>query len=115
MRERNRAVKKVIPVPVSTGQDDDAAPEAQQISDDSSVDSLLYSRDSESEGDIWGNNDVDDASLPPEGGNTNVIPPEDDNIRAPLHGSPIGQGNEGVNVPRNIVPDQNPAPEGARH
>ena len=114
MRERNRAVKKVIPVPVSTGQDDDAAPEAQQISDDSSVDSSLYSRDSESEGGIWGNNDVDDASLPPEGGNTNVIPPEDDNRRAPLHGSPIGQGNEGVNVPRNIVPDQNTAPEGAK-
>jgi hypothetical protein len=46
MRERNRAIKKVIPIPISTEKDDDAAPEVQQISDDSSVDSLLYSHDS---------------------------------------------------------------------
>ena len=99
MRERNRAVKKVIPTPISTGKDDNAAPELQQISDDSSVDSSLYSRDSESEGGIWGNNDVDDASLAPEGGNQNVIPPEDDAVRAPIPGLPAGQGNEGANVP----------------
>jgi hypothetical protein len=36
-------------------------------------------------------------------------------IRAPVVGSPINCGNEGVNPLPNNDPDPNPAPEGARH
>ncbi len=43
MRDCNRAVKKIIPTPVATDHlDNDNAPGVTQISDDSSVDSLLF-------------------------------------------------------------------------
>jgi hypothetical protein len=61
MRDRNRAVRKSIPPPVATDLDDagDVSGVA-PISDDGSVDSSLFSRASESEGYIWGNNNYDD-------------------------------------------------------
>jgi hypothetical protein len=109
------AVKKVIPTPVDTDDlDDDNAPDVTQISDDSSVYSLLFSRDSESEGGIWDNTNNNDVSFAPEGGNQNVIPPDNKGIRAPVVGSPINSGNEGVNPLSNNLPNPNPAPEGAR-
>ncbi len=56
MRDRNRAVRKSIPPPVAMDVDDAGkVPGVAPISDDGSVDSLLFSRASESEGDIWGN------------------------------------------------------------
>ncbi len=65
------------------------------ISDDGSVDSSLFSCTSESEGDIWGNNNYDDdASNAHEG--ANLVPPNFD-------------GNEGVQPTPNITQ----APEGA--
>ena len=73
------------------GEDPGVAP----ISDNGSVDSLLFSRASESEGDIWGNNNYDDdASNAHEG--ANLVPPN-------------FNGNEGVQLAPNITP----APEGA--
>jgi len=65
------------------------------ISDDGSVDSLLFSCASESEGDIWGNNNYDDdASNAHE--RANLVPPD-------------FNGNEGVQLTPNIIQ----APEGA--
>jgi hypothetical protein len=70
----NHAVKKVIPTPVATdGLDYDNAPDVTQISDDSSVDSSLFSLDSKSEGG-WDNTNNNDVSFAPEGGNQYVIP-----------------------------------------
>ena len=70
MRDCNHAVKKVIPTPVATDNlDDGNAPDVTQISDDSSVDSLLFSCDLESEGGIWDNTNIDDVSFYPKGGN----------------------------------------------
>ena len=61
MRDRNCAVRKSIPPPVATDVDDEGkVPGVAPISDDGSVDSLLFSRASESEGDVWGNNNYDD-------------------------------------------------------
>jgi len=61
MRDRNRAVMKSIPPPVVTDVDDAGKdPGVAPISDNGSVDSLHFSRASESEGDIWGNNNYDD-------------------------------------------------------
>jgi hypothetical protein len=95
MRERNRAVKKSITPPVATDVDDVGdVPGVAPISDDGSVDSSLFSHASESEGDIWGNNNYDDASIAHEG--ANLVPPDFD-------------GNEGVQLTPNITP----APEGA--
>jgi len=96
MRDCNRAVKKSIPPPVAMDVDDaDEVPGVAPISDDGSVDSSLLSRASESEGDIWGNNNYDDdASNAHEG--TNLVPPD-------------FNGNEGVQLTPNITP----APEGA--
>jgi hypothetical protein len=55
MRERNRVVKKTIPKLVAMDLDDvDDVPDVAPISDYSSVDSSLFSCDSESEGGIWG-------------------------------------------------------------
>ncbi len=85
-----------------------------QISDDSSVDSLLFSRDLESEGGIWDNTNNNDVSFSPEGGNQNVIPPNNERIRAPVVGSPINCGNVGVNPLPNNIPNPNPALEGAK-
>ena len=75
MRERNRAVKKSITPPVATDVDDVGnVPGVAPISDDGSVDSSLFSHASESEGDIWGNNNYDDASIAHEG--ANLVPPD---------------------------------------
>ena len=95
MRDRNRAVRKSIPPPVATDVDDAGyVPGVAPISDNGSVDSSLFSRASESEGDIWGNNNYDDASNAHEG--ANLVPPDFD-------------GNEGVQPTPNITQ----APEGA--
>jgi hypothetical protein len=96
MRERNHAVRKAIPTPVVTNLDDvNNVSGAAPISDNSSVDSLLFSCSSESEGGIWGNNNYDDdASNTHEG--VNLVPPD-------------FNGNEGVQPAPNIIP----APEGA--
>ncbi len=50
MRERNRAVQWVIATPVNTGPVPDNGPDMLPISDNGSVDSSLYTRESESEG-----------------------------------------------------------------
>ena len=96
MRDCYRAVWKSIPPPVVTDVDDVGEdPGVAPISDNGSVDSLLFSCASESEGDIWGNNNSDDdASNAHEG--ANLVPPDID-------------GNEGVQPTPNITP----APEGA--
>jgi len=69
MHDWNPAVKKVIPTSVDTDMDNKVSPVAQHILDNNRVDSSHYSRDSESEGGIWDNNNVDNVSLAPEGGN----------------------------------------------
>jgi hypothetical protein len=95
MRERNRAVRKAIPKPVATDLDDAGyVPGVAPISDDGSVYSSLFSRASESEGDIWGNNYDNDASNTHEG--ANLVPPD-------------FNGNEGVQSTPIIIQ----APEGA--
>jgi hypothetical protein len=96
MRDRNRSVRKSIPKPVATDLDDAGyVPGFAPISDDGSVDSLLFSPASESEGDIWGNNNYDDdASNAHEG--ANLVPPN-------------FNGNEGVQLTPNITQ----FPEGA--
>ena len=62
-------LKKVIPTSVDTDMDNKVSPVTQHILDNNRVDSSHYSRDSESEGGIWDNNNVDNVSLAPEGGN----------------------------------------------
>ncbi len=96
MRDCNRAVRKSIPPSVATDVDDAGkVPGVAPISDNGSVDSSLFSRASESEGDIWGNNNYDDdASNAHEG--ANLVPPD-------------FNGNEGVQPTPNITQ----APEGA--
>ncbi len=75
MRDRNHAVTKSIPPHVAMDVDDAGeVPGVAPISDNGSVDSLLFSCASESEGDIWGNNNCDDdASNAHEG--ANLVPP----------------------------------------
>jgi hypothetical protein len=86
------------------------------ISDDGSIDidSSLYTRDSESEGGIWGYHDDDNVSIAPEG--AQLIPLDDQNgtpiIGSPV-GGPVGRRNEGENLPLNIVPVPIQAPEEA--
>ncbi len=96
MRDCNHAVRNSIPPPVATDVDDAGkVPGVAPISDNGSVDSSLFSRASESEGDIWGNNNYDDdASNAHEG--ANLVPPD-------------FNGNEGVQPTPNIAQ----APEGA--
>ncbi len=95
MRECNRAVRKAILKPVVTDLDDAGdVPGVAPISDDGSVDSLLFSRASESERDIWGNNYDNDASNVHEGANQVL---------------PNFNGNEGVQPTPIIIQ----APEGA--
>ncbi len=96
MRDRNRAVTKSIPPSVAMDVDDAGeVPGVASISDDGSVDSLLFRGASESEGYIWGNNNYDDdASDAHEG--ANLV-------------SPYFDGNEGVQPTPNITQ----APEGA--
>ena len=86
------------------------------ISDDGSIDidSSLYTRDSESEGGIWGYHDDDNFSIAPEG--AQLIPPDvDENNGTPMIGSPVGspvgRRNDGDNFPPNIVPAPIQAPE----
>ncbi len=90
MRDCNWAVKKSIPPPVATDVDDAGeVPGVAPISDDGSVDSSLLSHASESEGDIWGNNNYDDdASNAHEG--ANLVPPD-------------FNGNEGVQLTRSVL------------
>ncbi len=96
--DHNRAVRKSIPKPVATDLDDAGGdPGVAPISDHGSVDSLLFSCASESEGDIWGNNNYDnDASNAHE--RANLVPPD-------------FNGNEGVQPTPNIIQ----ASEGAPH
>jgi hypothetical protein len=95
MRERNCAVRKAIPKPIAMDLDDAGnVSSVAPISDNGSVDSSLFSRASESEGDIWGNNYDNDASNAHEG--TNLV-------------SPDFNGNEGVQPTPIIIQ----APEGA--
>ena len=96
MCSHNRAVRKSIPKPIATDLDDAGnVPSVAPISDDGSVDFLLFSHASETEGDIWGNNNYND-----EASNAHE--------RANLV-SPNFNGNEGVQPTPNIIP----APEGA--
>ncbi len=90
MRDRNHAVMKSIPPHIATDVDDAGeVPSVAPISDDGSVDCSLFSRASESEGDIWGNNNYDDdASNAHEG--ANLVPPD-------------FNGNEGVQPTPNIA------------
>ncbi len=87
------------------------------ISDDDSVDSSLYSQDSESEGGIWDNQYNDDVFIAPEG--AQLIPPDNYGNRAPLVGSQVGcnigpEWKAACPAP-NIVPAPIQAPEGATH
>ena len=115
MRDCNRAVQQAVPTPVTTVKNADDNPDMLPISDDDSVDSSLYSRDSESEGGIWDNQYNDDVSIAPEG--AQLIPPDHDGNKAPLVGSPVGR-NIGPEceaarpAPKN-VPALIQAPEGA--
>ncbi len=88
MRDCNPAVQQAVPTPVTTVNDADDNHDMLPISDDDSVDSSLYSQDSESEGGIWDNQYNDDVSIAPEG--VQHIPPDDDGNGAPLVGSPVG-------------------------
>jgi hypothetical protein len=63
----------LIPTPVTTDKVAHDDPILLPISDDDSVDSSLYSRDSESEGGIWDNQHNDDVSIAPEGAQANSI------------------------------------------
>jgi hypothetical protein len=96
MCDRNRVVRKSIPTPVAMDMDEEGdVPGVAPISDDGSVDYLLFSRASKSEGGIWGNNNYDDdASTAHEG--ANLVPPD-------------FNGNEGVQPTPIIIL----APEGA--
>jgi hypothetical protein len=97
MRDRNRAVTKSIPPPILTDVDNaDEVPDVAPISDNGSVDSPLFSRASESEGDIWGNNNYDDDASNAHDEGANLVPPN-------------FNGNEGVQPTPNITQ----APEGA--
>jgi len=96
MHERNHAVRTFIPKLITTDLDNAGdVPGVAPISDNGSVDSLLFSHASESEGDIWGNNNSDDdASNAHEG--ANLVPPD-------------FNGNEGIQ----LNPKISPALEGA--
>jgi hypothetical protein len=77
--------------------DDDDVSEVTQIFNDCSVDSLLFSCDSESEGGILDNTNNDDVTFACEVGYQNVILPEDKGIRVPVVGFPVVCRNKGVN------------------
>ncbi len=115
MRDCNRAVQQAVPTSVTTVNNAGDDPDMLSISDDDSVDSSLYSRDSESEGGTQDNQYNDDVSIAPEG--AQLIPPDDDSDRAPLVGSPvgcnIGPEHEAAHPAPNIVLAPIQAPEGA--
>ncbi len=76
MPKHNHAVTKAIPTPVATDLDDaDNDPGVAPISDNSSLDFLLYSCTSESEVGIWGNNNYDDDAFNAHD-RTNLVPPD---------------------------------------
>jgi hypothetical protein len=85
------------------------------VSHDGSIDSFLYSQDSESEEGIWDNQYNDEVSIALEG--AQLIPPDDDGNRVPLVGSPVGRNigpkREAAHPAPNIVPASIIAPEGA--
>jgi hypothetical protein len=56
MCDCNRAVKQVVPTPVTTVKYADDDPDMLPISVEDSIDSSLYSQDSESEGSIFWDN-----------------------------------------------------------
>ncbi len=114
MRDRNCAVQQAVPTPVITVNNADDDPDMLPISDDDSVDSSLYSRDSESEVGIWDNQYNDDVSIAPEG--AQLIPPDNDGNKVPLVGSPVGRNIgpecEAARPAPNIVPAPIQASEG---
>jgi hypothetical protein len=81
MHDRNCAVQQAVPTPVTTVKNANDNPDMLPFSDDDSVDSSLYSQDSESEGGIWDNQYNDDVSIAPEG--EKLIPPDNDGNKAP--------------------------------
>ncbi len=115
MRDRNCAFQQAVSPPVITVNDADDDPDLLPTSDDDSVDSSLYSRDSESEGGIWDNQYNDGVSIATEG--ALLIPSDDDSNRAPLVGTPVGRNigpeYEAARPAPNIVPALIQAPEGA--
>ncbi len=115
MHDCNQAVQQIIPPPVTTDKDAIDNPSMLPVSDDGSIDSSLYSQDSESERGIWDNQYNDDVSMAPEG--AQLIPPDDDGNRAPLVGLPVGRNigpkREAAPPAPNIVPAPIIAPEGA--
>jgi len=117
MRDCNQAVKQIVPPPVTTDKDADDNPNILPVSDYGSIDSSLYSQDSESEGGIWDNQYNDDVSLAPEG--AQLIPPDDDGNRALLVGLSVGRNigpeREAAHPAPLIVPAPIIAPEGATH
>ncbi len=117
MPDCNQAVQQIVPLPETTDKDAVNDPSMLPVFDDGSIDSSLYSQDSESEGGIWDNQYNDDISIAPEG--AQLIPPDDDGIRVPLVGLPvgcnIGPEREAACPAPNIVPAPIIAPEGATH
>ncbi len=117
MRDRNQAVQQIVPPPVTTDTDADDNPSMLPVSDDGSIDSSLYSWDSESEGGFWDNQYNHNVSIAPEG--AQLIPPDNDGNRAPLVGLPvvcnIGPEREAAHPAPNIVPAPITAPGGATH
>ncbi len=74
---------------MNTGAVPENDPNLLPISEDGSVDSSLYTQDSEFEGGIWDNHNNDDVSNAPEG--AQLIPPDiDDNNGTPIISSPVG-------------------------
>jgi hypothetical protein len=117
MRNCNQAVQQIVPPSVTTDKDAVDDPSMLPISDDGSIDSSLYSQDSESEGGIWDNQYNDDISIAPEG--AQLIPPDDDGNRAPLVNLPVGCNfgfeREAARPAPNIVPAPIIVSEGATH
>ena len=115
MRDCNQAVKQIVPPPVTTDKDADDNPNILPVSDDGSIDSSLYSQNSETEGGIWDNQYNDDVSIAPEG--AQLIPPDNDGNGAPLVGLPFGCNfgpeHETACPAPNIFPAPITAPEGA--
>jgi hypothetical protein len=115
MRDHNQAIQQIIPPPVTTDKDAADDPSMLPVFGDGSIDSSLYSWDSESEGGIWDNQYNDDVSIAPKG--SQLIPPDDDGNRAPLVGLPVGCNidpeREAAHPAPNIVPAPIIAPDGA--
>jgi hypothetical protein len=83
------------------------------ISDDCTVDSSLYSQNSESEGGIWDYQENDDVSIAPEGAQLIPLDDDDGNRTSLVSSQLVGQGHEGARPPPKIIPTPTTAPEGA--